>query len=80
MSFGFVVGEGAGVNAKASRLQMPLLWNLARVIDQTGSYLRQAVFPRSRYGSSSMTHWTLQATCSYFSAAGQWMTVGSVFM
>lgn len=35
---------------------------------------------RSRYGSSSMTHWTLQATCSYFSAAGQWMTVGSVFM
>lgn len=43
MSFLLVVGEGAGVNAKASRLQMPQLWNLARVIDQTGSYLRQAV-------------------------------------
>lgn len=28
MSFLLVVGEGAGVNAKASRLQMPRLWNL----------------------------------------------------
>lgn len=85
MSFGFVVGEGAGVNAKASRLQMPRLWDSSECRgtvrqERTGSYLRQAVCPRSRYGSSSRTHWTLQATCSYFSAAGQWMTVGSVFM
>lgn len=79
MSFLLVVGEGAGVNAKASRLQMPRLWNLG-LVAQTGAYLRHAVCPRSRYGSSSMTHWTLHATCSYFSAAGQWMTVGSVFM
>lgn len=49
MSFGFVVGEGAGVNAK----QMPRLWELAdlgrRVVahlskpDQSGAYLRHAV-------------------------------------
>ena len=76
MSFLLVVGEGAGVNAKAA--DAPALES--GTIDQTGAYLRHAVCPRSRYGSSSMTHWTLHATCSYFSAAGQWMTVGSVFM
>jgi hypothetical protein len=38
----WLVSEGAGVNAKASRLQMPRLWNLG-LVAQTGSYLRQAV-------------------------------------
>lgn len=38
--------EGAGVNAKASRLQMPRLWNLG-LVAQTGAYLRHAVCPRS---------------------------------
>ena len=34
------------MNAKASRLQMPRLWNLG-LVAQTGAYLRHAVCPRS---------------------------------
>lgn len=34
------------MNAKASRLQMPWLWNLG-LVAQTGAYLRHAVCPRS---------------------------------
>lgn len=79
MSFWLVVGEGAGVNAKPLVCRCPGfgIWP-SQQPDRLISASSRC--PQSRYGSSSMTHWTLQATCSYFSAAGQWMTVGSVFM
>ena len=54
------------MNAKASRLQMPWLWNLG-LVAQIGAYLRHAVCPRSRYGSASMKHWMFFATASYLS-------------
>lgn len=54
------------MNAKASRLQMPWLWNLG-LVAQIGTYLRHAVCPQSRQGSASMKHRMFFATASYLS-------------
>ena len=46
MSFGLVVGEGAGVNAKASRLQMPRLWELVELGNGVWYHRRTLTSPR----------------------------------
>jgi hypothetical protein len=66
MPSGWLVSEGAGVNAKASRLQMPRLWDLG-LVAQTGAYLRHAVALVAFYGSAWMKHWMFFATASYLS-------------